>query len=123
MKKKNQQRLYCGIDISGSTIDICFLSREGIFEWAHFENNASGFNKLIKLCNKDYHFVMETTGVYHLPLAFFLHEKKCRYSVINALIINHKENLLVSASDDNSIKFWEIIELLKNRKQYRITNG
>jgi transposase len=30
---------------------------------------------------------METTGVYHLPLAFYLHEKKCTYSIVNALQI------------------------------------
>ena len=87
MKKISQQKQYCGIDISGNTFDICYLTTDGVFEWQHLENNTAGFKKLLQHCDSNFHFVMETTGVYHLPLAFYLHEKKCTYSIVNALQI------------------------------------
>lgn len=71
---------------------VCYIypfgiTHDGSLEWNQLENNAIGFKKLLQLCKGYYHFIMETTGVYHLPLAFYLHEKKCTYSVVNALQI------------------------------------
>ena len=67
--------LYCGIDISAETIDICMQAPHGNFAWHQLSNNPAGFKQLLQLCALDYHFVMETTGSFHLPLCFFLHEK------------------------------------------------
>jgi transposase len=50
-------------------------------------NSKVGFSKLLKMTAKNYHYVMESTGVYHLPLCFYLEEKKCHYSVVNAIQI------------------------------------
>jgi transposase len=87
MKKQKFQKQYCGIDVSGDTIDVCYTTTEGCIEWNQFENNKVGFRKLLQVCGIQYHYVMEATGVYHLPLAFFLQDKNCRYSVVNALQI------------------------------------
>ena len=46
-----------------------------------------GFKEIWQQTGKDYHFVMESTGVYQLPFCFFLEAKKAKYSVVNALQI------------------------------------
>jgi transposase len=79
--------LYCGIDISATTFDICVENAAQEFVWHKLSNNRVGFKQLLKICPGDYHFVMESTGAFHLPLCFFLEEKKCNYSVVNALQI------------------------------------
>ena len=77
--------LYCGIDISADTFDICMQMPGGEYAWHQLPNDTSGFRQLLKLCAGNYHFVMETTGIFHLPLCFFLQEHQCHYSVVNAL--------------------------------------
>jgi transposase len=87
MQKQATTILYCGIDVSGDTIDVCMQQSSGEFIWEKLSNNKEGFKKLFSLCGKSYKYVMEATGVYHLPLCFYLEEKKCYYSVVNALQI------------------------------------
>ena len=87
MKKEKEPKQYCGIDVSGNTIDVCYTKTDGTMEWGQFENNLMGFKQLLKYCGTDYHYIMESTGVYHLRLAFFLQAQECMYSIINALQI------------------------------------
>lgn len=84
MKKET---IYCGIDISCDSIDVCLQMPDGNFKQETFSNDQKGFSKLLCSCTVDTHFVMESTGVYHLPLCFYLQEKKYTYSVVNALQI------------------------------------
>lgn len=79
--------LYCGIDMSAASFDICIQNADGTFSYHQFENTTEGFGQLLKLCGANYRFVMETTGTFHLPLCFNLHENNCSYSVVNALQI------------------------------------
>ena len=82
------KKQFCGIDISGKTLDICYQKQDGTFASEKLDNCTSGFKKFSQICSlSSYHFVMEHTGVYHLPLCFFLHEQNATYSVINALQI------------------------------------
>lgn len=84
---KQEKKWYCGIDISGDTLDVCYQNLEGALEWCKITNNAEGFKQIWLHTGKLYHFVMESTGVYQLPFCFFLESKKARYSVVNALQI------------------------------------
>jgi transposase len=84
---KTKQKLYCGIDVSGDTLDVCYQTIEGSLEWCKCSNNGEGFKEIWQQTGKLYHFVMESTGVYQMPLCFFLEGKKGQYSVINALQI------------------------------------
>lgn len=84
---KQLTKLYCGIDVSGDTLDICYQTAEGVLEWCKCSNGVGGFTEIWKLTGKDYHFIMESTGVYQLPFCFFLESKKGMYSVVNALQI------------------------------------
>jgi len=77
-------KFYCGIDVSGDTLDVCYQLSDGTFEWAKHINGTEGFKQIWKLTGKAYHFVMEATGVYKLTFCFFLEEKKARYSVLHA---------------------------------------
>lgn len=60
---------------------------DGGFQSEKLENNKTGFAQMLKMCGAGHHFVMESTGVYHLPLCFYLHDKKRIFSVVNALQI------------------------------------
>ena len=84
---KDAMKLHCGIDVSGDSLDVCYQTAGGIFEWCKCANSTDGFLHIWKLTGKSYHFVMESTGVYQLPFCFFLEIKKARYSVVNALQI------------------------------------
>ena len=81
------QKLYCGIDISGDTLDLCYLLPDGSFAYQKCSNDTEGFKQIWQHTGKKYHFVMEATGVYQLPFCFFLESKKAVYSVANALQI------------------------------------
>lgn len=81
------KQLYCGIDISGDTLDICYQQPDGTLAFDKCTNSTEGFKQIWRLTGKLYHFVMESTGVYQLPFCFFLEVKKARYSVVNALQI------------------------------------
>lgn len=102
------QTLYCGIDMSADNFDICMLQPEGDFLWHKFPNTAQGFRQLLKLCPGNYHFVMETTGAFHLPLCFFLHEKKCAYSVVNALQVKRYIQMNLERSKTDKKDAWHI---------------
>lgn len=80
-------KFYCGIDISGDTLDLCYHQPDGTLQFQKCSNNPEGFKEIWRLTGKQYHFVMEATGVYQLPFCFFLHDKNAMYSVVNALQI------------------------------------
>ena len=83
---KTEQKLYCGIDVSGAALDVCYQTKDGSLEWYKCTNNAEGYKEIWQQTGKEFHFVMESTGVYQLPFCFFL-ETKAMYSVVNALQI------------------------------------
>lgn len=77
----------CGIDVSHTTLDICYENNLGELFHLKVGNNVSGFKKLLEHTGTFYHFVMEATGVYYIRLAYYLHEQGCQLSVVNALSI------------------------------------
>jgi transposase len=114
--------LYCGIDISAETFDICMQDATNNFAWHQLPNNTGGFKELLQLCAVNYHFVMETTGTFHLPLCFFLHEKKYQYSVVNALQIKRyiQMNLAQSKSDKKDAKYICMYGIERKPQQYKM---
>ena len=81
------QKLCCGIDVSHTTLDVCYQNNLGNLFHLKVGNNIKGFEKILEHTGVDYHFVMEATGVYYIRLAFYLHEKGCKLSVVNAISI------------------------------------
>src|SRR5215211_2531320 len=85
--KMEIKKLCCGIDVSHTTVDVCYQNNLGELFHLKVGNNNKGFAKIVEHTGRDYHFVMEATGVYYIRLAFYLHERCCKLSVVNALSI------------------------------------
>ncbi len=81
------KKLCCGIDVSHTKLDVCYQNNLGELFHLQTGNNNQGFKKILEHTGKDYHFVMEATGVYYIRLAFYLHEQGCKLSVVNSLSI------------------------------------
>mgnify|MGYP001008504495 FL=1 len=81
------KKLCCGIDVSHTTLDVSYQNNLGELFYLKVGNNIKGFEKILEHTGVDYHFVMEATGVYYIRLAFYLHGKDCKLSVVNALSI------------------------------------
>lgn len=81
------KKLCCGIDVSFTTLDVCYQNNLGELFHLHVGNNNEGYKKIMEHTGTRYHFVMEATGVYYIRLAFFLDDKGCELSVVNALSI------------------------------------
>ena len=81
------KKLCCGIDVSHTTLDVCYQNNLGQLFHLKVGNNIKGFEKMLEHTGTGYHFVMEATGVYYIRLAFYLHGKDCKLSVVNALSI------------------------------------
>lgn len=46
MKTSHQvKKIYCGIDVSGDTLDVCYQSTNGNVQWCRCENTATGFKR------------------------------------------------------------------------------
>jgi transposase len=81
------KKLCCGIDVSHTKLDVCYQNNLGELFHLQVGNNNQGFAKLLEHTGEDYHFVMEATGVYYIRLAFYLHNRNCSLSVVNAVSI------------------------------------
>ena len=81
------KKLCCGIDVSHTTVDVCYQNNLGELFHLKVGNNNKGFAKILEHTGTGYHFVMEATGVYYIRLAFYLHQQDCQLSVVNALSI------------------------------------
>jgi transposase len=82
-----EKKLCCGIDVSHTTLDMCYQNNLGELFHLQVGNNNKGFEKILEHTGAAYHFVMEATGVYYIRLAFYLHQHGCKLSVVNALSI------------------------------------
>ncbi len=75
--------IYYGIDISKDVFDV--IDSDG-HHW-QFENKETGFKKFLRSIRSEAQCVMEATGYYHYPLAYFLLENKIKVSVENPLAV------------------------------------
>lgn len=122
MEKK---KLYCGVDVSGNTIDVCIQKEDNTFDSLTYSNDKIGFKALLQVANKSHHFVMESTGIYHMALCFYLHEKKCHYSVVNALKIKRyiQMNLERNKSDKKDAKYICMYGIDQQPEQYQMPDS
>jgi transposase len=81
------KKLCCGIDVSYTKLDVCYQNNLGELFHLQVGNNNKGFAEILAHTGRDYHFVMEATGVYYIRLAFYLHFHQCQLSVVNALAV------------------------------------
>lgn len=96
-----------GIDVSKGKNTICILKPYGEivcspFEVLHVEKELDALDALLSKLDGEIRIVMETTGIYHLPVLTFLHEKGDFLSVINPFAMKKyvKDNSIREAKTD-----------------------
>jgi transposase len=77
-----------GIDVSKGKSTVCLMKPygeivAGPMEVSHVDSELKALVKIIKSMNDEVKFVMEATGVYHLPILTYLKEQQLFVSVIN----------------------------------------
>ena len=87
-------RWFVGIDISKESFDAAFLDTHNkLIEHRKYAMDKEGFDELLEsvesLDTQEVWVVMESTGVYHVPLLAFLLERGVRCSVVNPMLVKH----------------------------------
>lgn len=104
--KKHQ--LFIGIDVSKSKLDVCVLQAENHVVLTHLiiENTNKGITQLYKRLKKElrpevseWMFCMEHTGVYAMPLCYFLSAQSLDYALVSGLQIHRSLGLKRGKSD------------------------
>ena len=77
-----------GIDVSKEKSTVCIMKPYGEvvcspFEVKHLEEDLGALGALLHRLDGEIKIVMEATGIYHLPILTFLHEKGYFISVVN----------------------------------------
>jgi len=91
---QNQNYVLCGIDISKTSFDYCFLDQnQQILGRNHLLMDRSSFEKLYDISqdfvNKKVVFFMESTSTYHRNLQYYLMEMGYDVYVIQPLLIKN----------------------------------
>lgn len=96
-----------GIDVSKGKSTVCVLKPYGEivckpFEVQHVEKDLEEFHRLLQRLDGEIRIVMEATGIYHLPVLTFFHNKGYYVSVINPFAMKKyaKDNSIRGAKTD-----------------------
>ena len=76
-----------GIDCSKATLDVAQAAEKKATYLGKFSNDRTGFDKLYEHVKESRQIVMEASGPYYMPLAYYLKEKGLSVSVVNPLVI------------------------------------
>lgn len=93
MTKPLPLRQNLGTDVSKNILQVCISNLEAdlrvrVIASTKFDNSVKGFEKLwnwiqkYRIVGVAFHVTMEATGIYHESLAYFLHDKGLRVSVL-----------------------------------------
>jgi transposase len=104
--KKNYQ-IFVGIDVSKSKLDYCIVSNPSSVQHqfgiaANNEKSIKGFISNLQkknLTNENVLFCLENTGVYSMPICFWLQENCFDYWVVPALQIKRSVGIKRGKSD------------------------
>lgn len=98
---------FIGIDVSKKTLDVsfCIKGKPEHFYHIQVENSLKGFKKILSWLKKHKvklersFFAMEHTGVYSLPLSFFLQEHDIAFRMYNPLELKRSLGLQRGKND------------------------
>ena len=90
--KVNNEVIVIGCDISKDKIDISAINKinNNILSEREYSNNIKGYKNIIhqySSLSNNLHFVMESTGNYHIKFISYLEGKNIKFSVVNPLTI------------------------------------
>jgi transposase len=105
-------KMMVGIDVSKLKLDIWLMQHPKDAKQEHFivSNNEKGIKEIIKVIKKqkielpDCLFCFENTGIYSMPLSYYLSKIKADYWVVNALEINRSKGISRGKNDKNDSK-------------------
>lgn len=117
-------KLIVGIDVSKSTLDVCFLIDpfSPILNYLKVSNNLKGIRKILIACKKlgvwfpEILFCFENTGMYSMSLCFALSEQKLDFWMIPALEIKRAKGISRGKTDridSRDIAFYGITHIHK----------
>lgn len=96
-----------GVDVSKGKSTVCILKPYGEvvsspFEIHHVEKDMEDLDNLLSKLDGEVRVVMEATGIYHLPIVTFLHDKGYFVSVVNPFAMKKyaKDNSIRGAKTD-----------------------
>ena len=103
---------YIGIDVSKLTLDVTILyERENITETKYYkiENNEKSIaqfvkNKLVRYDLKQLLFCFEDTGIYSMPLAYYLSDNKIAYWQVPSVEIKRSKGISRGKDDKTDSK-------------------
>lgn len=105
--QRRYRMISVGVDVSKGKSTICVMKPYGEivlkpFEVQHTENELSSIEKVFQKFDDEVRFVMEATGIYHLPLLTFFAERGYFVSVINPYSMKKyaKDNNIRGAKTD-----------------------
>ena len=109
---KKNYTLIIGIDVSKLKLDVWLMKSPQDSNQQHFvvSNNEKGIKEIIKVIKKqkialpDCLFCFENTGIYSMPLSFYLNKIKADHWVINALEIKRSKGISRGKNDKNDSK-------------------
>ena len=77
----DKTKTYVGLDVGKTSIFYAFPDRCG-----EFSNTAAGIGSFLAQLDKSCHCVMESTGLYHYPLAYAIADSGLALSIVNPLV-------------------------------------
>src|ERR1700678_3863903 len=96
--------VYCGIDVSASSLAVALIELDDCIAQREFANNASGHKALLAWLGKRNALVrvsLEATGVYSLDLALALDAEACiELMVLNPKLVNRFAQTLRRSKTD-----------------------
>lgn len=101
---------FIGIDVSKAKLDFCIIQLSNFKnpQFGIIENNAKSINKFINQVKKQHHtnvlFCLENTGVYSMPVSYWLQESQMDYCVVAALEIKRSKGICRGKSDKADAK-------------------
>ena len=88
--------IYVGVDVSKKSLDIAIKQSSGHYLHKKISNSSEGFKSVLALLPQDCCVVMEATGSYYMPFAYFLHNNNIAVSIVNPLSVNHFSKMRMS---------------------------
>ena len=93
-------QIFSGIDISKMNFNV---SIEGTSKSKKFPYTEEGMEAYYSLLPEGVHCIMESTGTYHCRLAYFLHERGVKLSVVNPLSVKRfSQAMMLRAKTDKA---------------------
>jgi transposase len=105
-------KMIIGIDVSKAKLDVWLMQNPKDPNQEHFivHNNEKGIKEIIKTIRKqkveliDCLFCFENTGIYSMPLSYYLNKAKADHWVVNALEIKRSKGISRGKNDKNDSK-------------------